>query len=43
MDFAEARLPAAVAIAERVSLPLEARLVRVGVVEFRPVKELCAP
>jgi hypothetical protein len=39
-DLAPDRFGAALAIAGRVPLPLEARLVEAGIVEFRPVTQL---
>lgn len=42
MDLTDAERATAQAIARRAPLPLHARLVRIGIVEFRPVKELCA-
>jgi 2'-5' RNA ligase len=40
MELAPGRFSDALAIAARTPLPLEARLIEVGIVEFRPVKEL---
>jgi 2'-5' RNA ligase len=40
MDLGPDRFGDALAIADRVPLPLECRLVEVGIVEFRPVKQL---
>ena len=40
MELPPDRFSEALAIAARMPLPLEARLIEVGIVEFRPVKEL---
>ena len=40
MELAADRFGEALAIAGRVPLPLAARLIEIGIVEFRPVKEL---
>jgi 2'-5' RNA ligase len=40
MDLASDQFPAALEIARRAPLPLEGRLVEIGIVEFRPVKQL---
>ena len=42
MDFTEDLTPTALAIARHAPLPLTGRLDRIGIVEFRPVKQLCA-
>jgi 2'-5' RNA ligase len=40
MDLEPSQVAPALAIAETIRLPLPARLVEVGIVEFRPVREL---
>jgi 2'-5' RNA ligase len=42
MDLTPAQLTIALALARRAPLPLRARLVRVAIVEFRPVREIRA-
>ncbi|TCL74286.1 2'-5' RNA ligase superfamily protein [Hydrogenispora ethanolica] len=41
MDIPRAKIPEAVALAMAIPLPLECRIAEVGLIEFRPVRNLC--